>query len=68
MGKIGVFIEIIDGNFRKINKEVLEIAKKSGEDVYAIALTNNIENFSAELSGIKGIINIKVDLYNKHQG
>ncbi len=62
MGNIGVLIEINNGSFKKINKEALSLAKSSGNDVYAIAFSNNIDSFSDEFKGIKTIINIKTDM------
>ncbi len=62
MGNIGVLIEINNGSLKKINKEALSLAKSSGNDVYAIVFSNNIDSFSDEFKGIKTIINIKTDM------
>ncbi len=64
MGNIGVFIEIINGSFKKINREALSLAKSSGQDIFVIAFTNNIDNHINELKGVKTVINIKSDLNN----
>lgn len=64
MDNIGVFIEIINGNFKKVNKEVLSLAKKSGKNIYAIVFSDKIEDYSEQLKGIKTIVNIKENTDN----
>jgi len=64
MGNIGIFIEITNGNFKKINKEALGIARESKNDVYAIVFSEDISKYSSEFQGLKKIINIKASLDN----
>lgn len=61
MANIGVFIELKDGLFKKSNKEILSLAKKSGMDVHAVIFSNNPEQYSNEFKGVKKVIQVKGD-------
>jgi len=61
MANIGVFIELKEGLFKKSNKEILSLAKKSGMDVHAVIFSNNPEQYSNEFKGVKKVIQVKGD-------
>ncbi len=62
MSNIGVFIEIIDGVLKKVNHEALSLARKSGKDIYAITISDELASHKDQLKGLKGIIQIPVKL------
>lgn len=59
MTNIGVYIELKEGVFKKSNKEVLSLAKKSGQDVYAVLFADTLEPYQAYLQGIAKVIQVK---------
>lgn len=61
MANIGVYVELKDNKFKKSNKEALSLAKKSGSDVYAVIFSNNPEQYSEELKGVKKVIQVNAD-------
>jgi len=61
MANIGLYIELKDGKFKKSNREILSVAKKSGKDVHAVIFTNDIDTYLDELKGVKKVIQVKSD-------
>ena len=60
MANIGVYIELKEDKFKKSNKEALSLAKKSGNDVYAVIFSNDPGQYADELKGISKIIKVKM--------
>ena len=61
MANIGVYIELKGDTFKKYNRETLSLAKKSGNDVFAVIFTNTIDSFKGEFAGIKKVIQVAGD-------
>ncbi len=61
MANIGVYVELKDKQFKKSNKEALNLAKKSGADVYAVIFSSNPEQYADALKGVKKVVQVKND-------
>jgi electron transfer flavoprotein alpha subunit len=59
MSKIGVYIELKEGQYKKFNNESLGFAKQSGKDVYGIIFSDNLDQYSEQLKGINTVIQVK---------
>ncbi len=59
MANIGVYIELKEGGFKKSNKEVLNLAKKSGKEVHAVLFSNAPELYTPHLKGIAKVLCVK---------
>jgi electron transfer flavoprotein alpha subunit len=59
MANIGLYIELKDGVFKKSNRELLSLARKSGQDVHAVVFSADLLPFLPELRGIKTVIQVQ---------
>ncbi len=59
MSNLGIYIEIKKGKIQKNVKEVVSLAKSSGNTVFGVIFTNEFQNFKDELKGFDKIINVK---------
>lgn len=59
MANIGLYIELKDGVFKKSNRELLSLARKSGQNVHAVIFGADILPYLPELRGIKTVIQVK---------
>ncbi len=66
MSNLGIYIEIKNGMIKKSVKEVISIAKKSGNMIYGVIFTNEFQNYKDELKGFDHIINVKGDEIEFH--
>ncbi len=58
MSAIGVYIELKNGQFKKTNRELLTLARKSGSDVTAVVFANEVQALEKELTGIQTLVQI----------
>jgi len=61
MSNLGIYIEIKKGKIQKNVKEVVSLAKKSGNTIIGVIFTNEFQNFKDDLNGFDKIINVKGD-------
>ncbi|MCK5003829.1 MAG: electron transfer flavoprotein subunit alpha/FixB family protein [Candidatus Aminicenantes bacterium] len=61
MSNLGIYIEIKKGKIQKNVKEVVSLAKSSGNTIFGVIFTNEFQNFKDELNGFDKIINVKGD-------
>jgi electron transfer flavoprotein alpha subunit len=61
MANIGLYIELKDGVFKKSNRELLSLARKSGQQVHAVLFCQDVQPYMEELKGIQTVIQIKGD-------
>lgn len=61
MSNLGIYIEIKNGKVQKNVKEVVSLAKSSGNTIFGVIFTNEYQNFKDELKGFDKIINVKGD-------
>lgn len=61
MSNLGIYIEIKKGKIQKNVKEVVSLAKSSGNTIFGVIFTNEFQNFKDELAGFDKIINVKGD-------
>lgn len=66
MSRIGIYIELKDGELKKSNDEAITLAKKSGNKVTAIVFTNDISSVSDKLKSVDKIIQVKGDDVSFH--
>jgi electron transfer flavoprotein alpha subunit len=59
MANIGLYIELKDGVFKKSNRELLSLARKSGQSVHAVIFCADLEPVLPELQGIQTVIQVK---------
>ncbi len=59
MSNLGIYIEIKKGKIQKNVKEVVSLAKSSGNTIFGVIFTNEFQNFKDELNGFDKIINVK---------
>jgi electron transfer flavoprotein alpha subunit len=59
MANIGLYIELKDGIFKKSNRELLSLARKSGQGVHAVIFCADLQPFLPELQGIQTVIQVK---------
>ena len=61
MANIGIYIELKDGVFKKSNREVLSLARKSGQNVHAVIFGADLQPYLPELRGIQTVIQVQGD-------
>ena len=59
MADIGLYIELKEGNFKKSNRELLTLARKSGQSVHAVVFCTDLQPYLPELRGIQTVIQVK---------
>jgi electron transfer flavoprotein alpha subunit len=59
MANIGLYIELKDGVFKKSNRELLSLARKSGHSVHAVIFCGDLQPYLPELQGIKTVIQVQ---------
>ena len=59
MANIGVYIELKEGVFKKSNRELLSLARKSGQNVHAVIFCADPQPYLPELRGIQTVIQVK---------
>jgi electron transfer flavoprotein alpha subunit len=59
MANIGLYIELKDGAFKKSNRELLSLARKSGQSVFAVIFCPDVQPYLEELRGIQAVIQVK---------
>lgn len=59
MANIGLYIELKDGVFKKTNRELLGLAKKSGQHVHAVLFCQDLKPYLEELRGIQTVIQVQ---------
>jgi electron transfer flavoprotein alpha subunit len=59
MANIGLYIELKEGNFKKSNRELLSLARKSRQNVHAVIFCSNLQPYLPELRGIQTVIQVK---------
>ena len=58
MANIGLYIELKEGTFKKSNRELLSLARKSGQSVHAVIFCTDLQPYLPELRGIQTVIQI----------
>jgi electron transfer flavoprotein alpha subunit len=59
MANIGIYIELKEGVFKKSNRELLSLARKSGQHVHAVLFCSDVQPYMEELKGIQTVIQVK---------
>jgi electron transfer flavoprotein alpha subunit len=59
MANIGLYIELKEGVFKKSNRELLSLARKSGQDVHAVIFCADLQPYLPELRGIQTVIQVQ---------
>jgi len=59
MANIGLYIELKDGVFKKSNRELLSLARKSGQNVHAVVFCSDLQPVLPELRGIQTVIQVR---------
>jgi electron transfer flavoprotein alpha subunit len=59
MANIGLYIELKDGVFKKSNRELLSLARKSGQPVHAVLFCPDLQPYMEELKGIQTVVQVK---------
>jgi electron transfer flavoprotein alpha subunit len=59
MANIGLYIELKDGVFKKSNRELLSLARKSGQPVHAVLFCPDVQPYMEELKGIQTVVQVK---------
>jgi electron transfer flavoprotein alpha subunit len=59
MKPIGVYIELKNGQFKKSNREILTLARKSGRDIYAIVFAPDITPYLEALAGVHSVVHVR---------
>jgi electron transfer flavoprotein alpha subunit len=59
MANIGLYIELQDGVFKKSNRELLSLARKSGQPVSAVIFCPDVQPYMEELQGIRTVIQVQ---------
>jgi len=59
MANIGLYIELKDGVFKKSNRELLSLARKSGQNVHAVVFCADLQPILPELRGIQTVIHVQ---------
>jgi electron transfer flavoprotein alpha subunit len=58
MANIGLYIELKEGVFKKSNRELLSLARKSGQHVHAVIFCPDVQPYMEELKGIQTVIQV----------
>jgi electron transfer flavoprotein alpha subunit len=59
MANIGLYIELKEGVFKKSNRELLSLARKSGQSVHAVVFCADLQPYLPELQGIQTVIQVQ---------
>jgi electron transfer flavoprotein alpha subunit len=59
MANIGLYIELKEGVFKKSNRELLSLARKSGQSVHAVIFCADLQPYLPELQGIQTVIQVQ---------
>ena len=59
MDNIGLYIELKEGVFKKSNRELLSLARKSGQHVHAVIFCADLQPYLPELRGIQTVIQVQ---------
>lgn len=59
MANIGLYIELKEGIFKKSNRELLSLVRKSGQSVHAVIFCADLQPYLPELRGIQTVIQVK---------
>ncbi|HUU04789.1 MAG TPA: electron transfer flavoprotein subunit alpha/FixB family protein [Patescibacteria group bacterium] len=59
MANIGLYIELKEGIFKKSNRELLSLARKSGQPVHAVLFCPDVQPYMEELQGIQTVIQVQ---------
>lgn len=59
MANIGLYIELKEGVFKKSNRELLSLARKSGQPVHAVLFCPDVQPYLKELQGIQTVIQVQ---------
>jgi len=59
MANIGLYMELKDGVFKKSNRELLSLARKSGQPVHAVLFCQDTQPYMEELKGIQTVVQVK---------
>ncbi len=59
MANIGLYIELKEGVFKKSNRELLSLARKSGQNVHAVIFCTDLQPYLPELRGIQTVIQVQ---------
>ncbi|MBU4306842.1 MAG: electron transfer flavoprotein subunit alpha/FixB family protein [Proteobacteria bacterium] len=59
MANIGLYIELKEGVFKKSNRELLSLARKSGQPVHAVLFCPDVQPYLEELQGIQTVIQVQ---------
>jgi electron transfer flavoprotein alpha subunit len=59
MANIGLYIELKEGVFKKSNRELLSLARKSGQSIHAVVFCSDLQPYLPELQGIQTVIQVK---------
>jgi electron transfer flavoprotein alpha subunit len=59
MANIGLYIELKEGTFKKSNRELLSLARKSAQSVHAVIFCTDLQPYLPELRGIQTVIQVK---------
>jgi hypothetical protein len=59
MANIGLYIELKDGVFKKSNRELLSLARKSGQNIHAVIFCADLQPYLPELQGIQTVVQVK---------
>jgi len=58
MSKLGIFLEIKDGKFKKSNHELISFASKQGREVIAILCAEKLDSHLTHLQGLNKVIQL----------
>ncbi|MCU0275266.1 MAG: electron transfer flavoprotein subunit alpha/FixB family protein [Acidobacteria bacterium] len=58
MAKIGLYIELQDGVFKKSNRELLSLARKGDHAVHAVIFCADVRPYLEELQGVQTVIQV----------
>ncbi|MBN2399366.1 MAG: electron transfer flavoprotein subunit alpha/FixB family protein [Candidatus Aminicenantes bacterium] len=59
MADIGLYIELKEGVFKKSNRELLTLARQSGQNVHAVIFCADLQPYLPELKGIQTVIQVQ---------
>jgi len=58
MENLGIYIELKGGQFKKSNREILTLARRSGRPVVAVIFAASVEPYMDELRGVRTVIQV----------
>ena len=59
MSNLGIFIELKNGKIKKNVSEAVSIAKTSGNRIFGVIFTNELQNYIGDLKGFDTVIQVK---------